>query len=521
MVSWASSKIGCGWKPTAHSWWLAHAHLGYTQRLVLFLEKVVLAEIDVPIVVFIDEIDTTLGLPFTDDFFAAIRYFYNARTSNPDLYRLSFVLIGVATPAELIRDPKRTPFNIGQRVNLTDFTRDEAAVLAGGLGLPPEAAASALDWILEWTGGHPYLTQRLCAVLAADIAAQPVPDVSRDMVRLAVERTFFDQHNDDSNIRSVRNILTRRAAPEDRDQVLELYRTVRLGLIPVRDEEQSQIHAHLKLSGVVERQRGLLRVRNRIYRRVFSLGWVNEQLPLLHWWTTAPPTVRILARLTALLIVLLALATGLLVVRSRQATQAQQAAELGQVEALRQTRRADARALAAQANEIRERNGLQSLLLALEAVETTRAGGEEVTSEAEVALYRSLQNYDRLVGHPEGLTGARFSPDGSLLLTTSRDHTGRLWRPDGTLVATLVGHRDGLQSGAWSPDGAYLATASLDGSARLWTRAGRPVAVMDAQAGAVRQIAFTPNGANIVTVSQDGLARVWSLDGSLLLRARQ
>ena len=42
------------------------------------------------------------------------------------LQRLSFVLIGVATPGDLIKDAARTPFNIGHGIELTDFTLDEA-----------------------------------------------------------------------------------------------------------------------------------------------------------------------------------------------------------------------------------------------------------------------------------------------------------------------------------------------------------------------------------------------------------
>ena len=76
--------------------------------------------------VFVDEIDTTLRLGFTDDFFASIRYLYNERASNKNLARLSFVLLGVASPGDLMKDTERTPFNIGQRVDLNDFTEDEA-----------------------------------------------------------------------------------------------------------------------------------------------------------------------------------------------------------------------------------------------------------------------------------------------------------------------------------------------------------------------------------------------------------
>ena len=117
-------------------WWREREHLGVSQRLTLFFEQVLLREIAEPIVVFVDEIDSTLSLDFTDDFFIAIRSLYVSRATEPEFGRLSFVLIGVATPGDLIRDAKRTPFqHVGQRVDVTDFTLAEAMPLAAGLGL--------------------------------------------------------------------------------------------------------------------------------------------------------------------------------------------------------------------------------------------------------------------------------------------------------------------------------------------------------------------------------------------------
>ena len=75
--------------------------------------------------------------------------------SDPELSRLSFCLLGTATPADLIQDTKTSPFNIGKRIELADFTEGEAAVLADGLG--PDGGR-LLRRILWWTGGHPYLT---------------------------------------------------------------------------------------------------------------------------------------------------------------------------------------------------------------------------------------------------------------------------------------------------------------------------------------------------------------------------
>ena len=64
-------------------------------------------------------------------------------------------LIGAATPGYLIKDGARTPFNIGHRTELTDFTCEEAEQLTRHLDVPPAQAKNLIRWILAWTGGHP------------------------------------------------------------------------------------------------------------------------------------------------------------------------------------------------------------------------------------------------------------------------------------------------------------------------------------------------------------------------------
>ena len=130
------------------AWWQAHSALGHVQRFTDFLRDVLLTEIEGQVVIFIDEIDTTLNLAFSDDFFAAIRFIYNARASDPAYERLTFVLLGVATPADLIKDRSRTPFNIGQGIDLNDFSRTDARVLQPGLRAAyPEKAGPIFDRI--------------------------------------------------------------------------------------------------------------------------------------------------------------------------------------------------------------------------------------------------------------------------------------------------------------------------------------------------------------------------------------
>src|SRR5204863_2123468 len=140
------------------------ARLAPLPRWLAAIHEVVLAQCPGRVVIFIDEIDAVRSLPFsTDEFFAAIRSCYNRRVQDPEFDRLTFCLLGVATPSDLIRDTRITPFNIGRRIELYDFTPQEAAPLARGLHTDGAPRVSALlGRVLYWTNGHPYLTQRLC-----------------------------------------------------------------------------------------------------------------------------------------------------------------------------------------------------------------------------------------------------------------------------------------------------------------------------------------------------------------------
>ncbi|WP_318780295.1 CHASE2 domain-containing protein [Atlanticothrix silvestris] len=267
------------------SWWQEHEHLGVSQRLTLFFEQVLLAEVEGQIVVFVDEIDSTLSLDFTDDFFTAIRYLYVARATNVEFNRLSFVLMGVATPGDLIRDAKRTPFNIGTRVDLTDFTFEEALPLAEGLGLPDDEARQVLRWVLKWTGGHPYLTQRLCGALVTNLgdreklAKSPRLNINEKDVDKVVSSTFFGGMSErDNNLQFVRDMLTKRAP--NLFGVLNIYREIISGKHIIIDEKQSVVKSHLKLSGIVRVENSRLRLRNLIYGTVFNDKWLKQHLPV-------------------------------------------------------------------------------------------------------------------------------------------------------------------------------------------------------------------------------------------------
>jgi len=147
-------------------WWRDRDLLSPVQRFSEFIEQILLPAIPEPIVIFIDEIDTVLSLNFrVDDFLGAIRACYDSRADHPIYQRLTFALLGVATPSELIQDKHSTPFNIGRAIELTGFQLPECLPLAQGLATHVNYAPAILQEILTWTGGKPFLTQKLCHIV--------------------------------------------------------------------------------------------------------------------------------------------------------------------------------------------------------------------------------------------------------------------------------------------------------------------------------------------------------------------
>lgn len=120
-----------------------NAHRGPLDRLFGALREVALEASPEPLTVFLDEVDLVRSLPFSaDEFFGTIRQSYNERAEDPAWKRLTFCLVGSATPADLVADTRLSPFNIGRRSALSDFTAAEAASLAAGLGERDGAAGA-------------------------------------------------------------------------------------------------------------------------------------------------------------------------------------------------------------------------------------------------------------------------------------------------------------------------------------------------------------------------------------------
>jgi hypothetical protein len=254
-------------------WWREHGGIIPAQRFNIFLHDAVLAEIANPVVVFVDEIDSTLKLTFADDFFAAIRHAYNLRARDAMYDRLIFVLLGVVAPTDLIKDRTRTPFNIGHAIDLQEFSRTDVGPLEAGMErLYPGQGQRILDRIFGWTNGHPYLTQKLCQEIAE---ARTRSWTDREVDRLVEALFLGDEAQKEDNIQFVNNYVE--ASPERR-QLVQLYRRIYAGKA-VKEDERSPAQNRLKLTGLVRAKGGALHLRNEIYHQVFNTNWIKRNTP--------------------------------------------------------------------------------------------------------------------------------------------------------------------------------------------------------------------------------------------------
>lgn len=278
--------------PDPLPFWERHREMSPVHRWSRFVRMEVLGRIPERVVIFLDEIDTVLSLSpgARDDFISSVRALYNARAEESAYERLSFCLLGVSTTADLMQDERRTPFNIARDVPLEDFTREEVQALAAGLPRHLDARA-LLDEVFCWTDGHPYMTQKLCAELAGEGAADPGRPVAAQ-VKAAVEKLFLRAGLFDTNL-SYADKRICEGPPQAVRQRLRLYRSL-LTAGGVVADRADPVQTELRLTGMAAERlhEGRLRlvVRNRIFAAIFDHAWVRERAqdghltePLLRW----------------------------------------------------------------------------------------------------------------------------------------------------------------------------------------------------------------------------------------------
>ena len=126
-----------------------------------FLRKEILGRLDTPLVWGLDEVDRLFATPFGSEVFGLLRSWHNERALDPTgpWSRLT-VAIAYATEAHLfITDLNQSPFNVGTRLALEDFTPVQVADLNRRYHSPIKSQ-DELNRFYRLVGGHPYLVRR-------------------------------------------------------------------------------------------------------------------------------------------------------------------------------------------------------------------------------------------------------------------------------------------------------------------------------------------------------------------------
>ena len=99
------------------------------------------------------------------DFFATIRSVHVHRNNLEYFRHLTFIISGARNPRDMIRDTTISDFFSFPRIPIADLASDQVKNLLGHLCMKEDMDEVA-DRLCYWTGGHPYLCQRLCGYLA-------------------------------------------------------------------------------------------------------------------------------------------------------------------------------------------------------------------------------------------------------------------------------------------------------------------------------------------------------------------
>ncbi len=557
-------------------WWASQELLSPVQKLSKFFDIILLPAINQKIVIFIDEIDSVLALEFNvDDFFAVIRDCYNRRADKPEYSRLTFALLGVVTPADLIKDKRRTPFNIGRSVELNGFCLEETQPLIQGLASisNPQLVMAA---VLNWSGGQPFLTQKLCDLILLT-NSQPTVGSENQWVADLVQSTVIEHWEAQDTPEHLKTIRDRilYSTGQRKGRLLGLYQQIlQLGEV-VADNSSEQME--LRLSGLVYKRNGKLQVYNPIYAAVFNSQWVEEVLASLRprpyaqaitaWRESGYQDESRLLRGQALIDAQTWAAEKSLSDQDYRFLDASQKLERREVErdleaqkqaneilqsaqqkaelALGEEKAANQRLTAAQQQTeiiISKGRRTRTITAVVAGIAILIAVGAVVTAQNRIGVAKQAELKVALGGTRLKATFAKVSfQEGQIFksLIESLQATQQLKTIDKSAAQqdginmevidplrqavyevkernTLTGHSGEVSMVIFSPDGKTVASASYDNTVKLWKLDGTLITTLTGHSSSVYSFIFSPDGKTVASASYDNTVKLWKLDGSLI-----
>jgi DNA-binding winged helix-turn-helix (wHTH) protein len=210
-----------------------------------FLRREVLAKIQSPLVWGMDEVDRLFHYPYSNDIFGLFRSWHNLRALEPEgpWPRLT-VALAYATEAHLfITDLNQSPFNVGTRLGLEDFTCSQVAELNRRYQSPLNDVE--VESYFALVGGNPYLVQSGLHEMAnrgtSLTALQGQADHEENLFGDHLRRMLLALESDSAMCEAVRNIV--RGEPGLTSQ--EFYRLRSAGVLTGNSPQDARLRCEL------------------------------------------------------------------------------------------------------------------------------------------------------------------------------------------------------------------------------------------------------------------------------------
>lgn len=235
------------------------AHKQHTSELRLLLQALEGGKL----VIILDEIDALTKTDYSDQIFSQIRSsYFGERVNYKEFSRLTYILSGVVEPTEIIKDAKISPFNIGQKIFLNDFSRAEFEQFL----ILSEIQIDQLikERIFYWTNGNPRMTWDLCSQVENFIKDHENIDAAQvDKLVADLYLTSFDK----PPIDNIREIVIK-----DKD----LRQAVSNILSGQAKTVSDKIKSKLYLAGIINYDDNEVHIKNQIITESLSLKWVRS-----------------------------------------------------------------------------------------------------------------------------------------------------------------------------------------------------------------------------------------------------
>ena len=217
--------------------------------LLKYVEKIVFV---------LDEIDALARRQYSDRVFSMIRGHYYANTNFPELKRATFILSGVIEPKDIIKDPNISPFNIGEKIYLNDFTKSEFFSLADKIEYLKQQPNVVRERLYYWSKGQPRISWDLC-VAAEQCKVKTEADVNNLVKRMYLTR--FDR----PPIDSIRDLIQSDTVLKDALIQLSINKGEALG---------DKVVSRLYLAGIINYNQTVPDFKNPIMAASLSYDWL-------------------------------------------------------------------------------------------------------------------------------------------------------------------------------------------------------------------------------------------------------